>query len=48
MGNIIGTADVIITKMWKYSSSLSKSANSKPKGRSALIFRESTDYYINS
>ena len=34
-------------KRCKFSSSISKSATLNLKGRSAFIFRKSTDYYIN-
>jgi hypothetical protein len=47
MGNIVGTANFILNKHWQYSSSVTKSANSSFNGRSACIFRVSTDYCIN-
>ena len=43
MANIVGT----LNKKWKFSSSISKSANSAKQGRSASIFITSTDYSEN-
>ena len=48
MENIVGTIKFKLNKQWKYSSSVTKSATSTLKGRSAFIFRKSTDYYLNS
>lgn len=47
MTKIVGAVKVISNKQWKYSSSVTKSAISSLKGRSASIFRISTDYCIN-
>lgn len=47
MGNIVCTVKSILNKQWKYSSSVTKSAISAINGRSASIFRISTDYCIN-
>lgn len=47
MANIVGTVKFTLNKQWKFSSSISKSANSSFDGRGASIFRISTDYCIN-
>lgn len=47
MANIISTVGFSINKQWKYSSSVVKSAISCNYGRSASIFRISTDYSVN-
>ncbi|MFL0247736.1 hypothetical protein [Candidatus Clostridium stratigraminis] len=47
MANIVGTVNFILNKHWQYSSSVTKSANSSFYGRSASVFRISTDYCIN-
>jgi hypothetical protein len=48
MANIVSTVKLQINKQWKYSSSVMKSAILVVNGRSASIFRKSTDYCINS
>ncbi|MBC8061346.1 MAG: hypothetical protein H7Y18_11880 [Clostridiaceae bacterium] len=45
MGTIVGTEK--LNKRLKYSSSVTKSATLMLKGRSAFIFKKSTDYYLN-
>lgn len=47
MDNIVSTVMVTLNKQWKYSSSVTKSAILGSNGRSASIFRISTDYCIN-
>lgn len=47
MANIVGTVKFTLNKQWKYSSSVTKSAILDFGGRSASIFRISTDYCIN-
>lgn len=47
MDNVVGTFISSTNKQWKYSSSVMKSAILGFKGRSASIFRKSTDCCIN-
>ena len=47
MVDVVSTVKVRINKQWKYSSSVMKSAILGFSGRSASIFRKSTDYCIN-
>jgi hypothetical protein len=47
MACIVSTVGLSINKQWKYSSSVVKSAFLELNGRSASIFRESTNYCIN-
>ena len=47
MANIVRTVEVILNKQWISSSSFIKTAISVFNGRSASIFRISTDYSIN-
>lgn len=47
MSDIVCTVKFTINKQWKYSSSVTKSAILAFNGRSASIFRISTDYCIN-
>lgn len=47
MANIVSTVSLTLNKHWEYSSSVTKSAISCFNGRSASIFRISTDYCIN-
>lgn len=47
MANIVGTIEVISNKQWISSSSFNKTAILAFNGRSASIFRISTDYSIN-
>lgn len=46
MANTVGTGKVTSNKHWKFSSSVTKSAILGFNGRSASIFRISTDYCI--
>ena len=47
MANIVGTVRVTCKKILEYSSSFAKNGMSAFNGRSASIFRISTDYSIN-
>ena len=47
MANIVGTVRVTCKKILEYSSSFTKNGMSAFNGRSASIFRISTDYSIN-
>lgn len=47
MANVVSTVKFKLNKQWKYSSSVMKSAILGFHGRSASIFRKSTDYCIN-
>lgn len=47
MVNVVSTVRFNVNKQWKYSSSVMKSAVLGFSGRSASIFRKSTDYSIN-
>ncbi|MFW2492001.1 hypothetical protein [Clostridium chromiireducens] len=47
MANVIGTVEFNFNKLWISSSCVSKTAISSSNGRSASIFRISTDYSIN-
>ena len=48
MANIVGTVRVTCKKILEYSSSYAKNGMSPFNGRSASIFRISTDYSIKS
>lgn len=47
MANVVGTIGFNLNKQWISSSCVSKTAISAFNGRSASIFRISTDYSIN-
>jgi hypothetical protein len=47
MANIVSTVGFVINKQWKYSSSVVKSAILHFNGRSASIFKSSTDSCID-
>jgi hypothetical protein len=47
MSNIVGTVNLTLNKRWTFSSSVTKTAILDFNGRSASIFRISTNYCIN-